>query len=306
MDHISRDTVQAIALRLVLAAVGMTSVLRSRMELASPITAVDSIADAAFLHAANSSLDIAGSSPSILIFLTRLTRAAELPAVFLNAMADVISSSCLHQLALRVGFPSKEATNISTMFLWNPLTIATCVSGSADPLKLAGVFAAATAAASGHPAASGAALAFALHLSSPHTILLVIPLIMLATRRASKGNQVKCIGVLVAGFIGFSTVLTILGGIFMSGSLIRTLLALPRICMHSIYDLLGVGHSLPGNGVLHNYDLIALAGGGGGGDVARDVFPSTLIEPWSNITPNIGLLWYLFAEIFPIFRYSHR
>lgn len=289
MDYLSRDVIQAIALRLILAAVGITRVLRSRMEVATASTGLNQIADAAFLQAAGAgSREALGPTPIILVQLARLTSAAELPAVFLNSIADVISSSSLQHIALRVGFPAQQAAEVSTMFLWNPLTIAACVSGSGDPLKNVGIFAAAAAAASGHPLASGAALAWAVHLSSPHTVLLVIPLVILALRGATKPGKMNFIASLLAGVLGGSTLLAVAGGFLASGSLARALQSLPDGILHAINELLGVGYRLPGDGVVES--SFSSAGS------------SSQAEPWSNLNPNIGLQWYLFAEVFPIFR----
>jgi hypothetical protein len=199
--------------------------------------------------------------------------------VFLGAIADAISGGALYQLALALDVSAAEAVDVATMFLWNPLTIASCVSGSADPLRLSAVFSAAALAAAATIGdkkssrfAAGACLALAFQCSSSSQILLLaIPLIMLSLKTHQKQHQKIVKTTLAAQSTGVS---------FTSGFLFAATI----LTLASNYLLSSKCFTFPSR--QNSKGSIGHVSG----------------SPWSNIEPNLGLQWYLFAQVLPPFR----
>jgi len=281
----SLDILQPVLLRVCLALVGLSSLLRSRTEVSSPPTSFDHILNSSFLRASGTDPQYLPYFPAILLPLYETTGAIILPAVVLGAIADAISGCALYNLALSLNLPTTDAADVMTMFLWNPLSIASCVSGSADPLRLCALFAAAATAATGtRLGRAGACFALALHFdSSSQLLLMAIPLIMLSLRKnfidigSSKSPNCdptttattlpRASFSFLAGFLFTFTVVTIAS----------------HHLIHKKYPTLSTLLDSSYNYISHNY----------GKEETR---------PWSNIEPNLGLQWYLFAEVLPPFR----
>ena len=293
--------VQAVAIRLVLAALGVSTVLRSRMEVAAPPTNFNHMADAAFLHSSGTNAAELSPVSGLLLEFVQLTRAAMLPAVVLGAICDVISAKAVQLLAVNTGYSLLEAQNAALMYLWNPLSIVVCVSGSADPLWLAGIFAAAAAAAAGSPAAAGAAMAWAVHFSrTPQTILLAIPMVLLALKREKSVGKSRCVGKFVASLLTAVAALRLFADVFLfRGSLITAGKALHIRLINYSCGMLGLQCCMREGSLKFGPPLVS-SGTSMAAAVAVDFGASS--PPWSTFTPNVGLQWYLFAEIFPIFR----
>jgi hypothetical protein len=278
------DVLQPVLLRVCLALVGLSSLLRSRMEVSSPPTSFDHLSDIAFLLKSDTEPASLPHFPTLLLPFHEMTGGKILPAVFLGAIADAMSGGALYHLALSLGLSSKDAVDVAMMFLWNPLTIASCVSGSADPLRLCAVFVAAAVAAGKQQRLSvaGGYLALALHFSpsssyfswfSP-TLWISIPLIMLsiqkqqntkntnANRTTSSPRTAAAAAAAAAAF---------LAGFILTAT---TLFLASNYLLYSDFTPL---------------------------DILNNKYTKES-QPWSNIEPNLGLQWYLFAEVLPPFR----
>ena len=176
---------QPVLLRVCLALSGLSSVLRSRMEVSSPPTSFDQLADTAFLLQSGTDPSSLPHFPALLLPFHKITGGGILPAVFFGAIADAISGAALYHLTLQQTQSTKNAVDVATMFLWNPLTIASCISGSTDSLRLCALFLAAACAAAGKSGLSGGCLALVLHFSTPclfslfssPVMLMAIPLV---------------------------------------------------------------------------------------------------------------------------------
>jgi len=280
----SSDILQPVLLRVCLALVGLSSLLRSRMEVSSPPTSFDHILDTSFLRASGTDPSHLPYFPAIVLPFYQSTGAKVLPAVLLGATADAISGCALYYLALSLNFSTTDAVDVMTMFFWNPLSIASCISGSVDPLRLCSIFAAAAAAAGTRLASAGACLALALHFgSSSQLLLMAIPLIMLslktnttssahATRKSPCTTHTmspatlpsKALVSFLAGFLFTSTMVTISS----------------QYLFYKKYPTLST--LLLDASPLSSRDQEA--------------------RPWSTIEPNVGLQWYLFAQVLPPFR----
>jgi len=235
--------------------------------------------------------------------------------------------------------PSRES--IGSIYLWNPLNVLATVSGSAAPFYCAALAVASWMASSGHPATSGALLALATHLKGPEAALFALPILFIALeRRTGKGprNPRVLVGAVVEVLFAFVTAFGVVvvgatlatsssSALSTSGSeealpfTTQTILfitsRLPHMAQVPLKRLLGIGESVgkegksPGQrlawlGALINDDSV----------VSRTnwlppfVEESTILRRsekivpklrWAVIQPNIGLQWYLFAEVFPQF-----
>jgi GPI transamidase subunit PIG-U len=318
-----------VLLRLALALVGLTSLLRSRMEVSAPPTSFDHISDTTFLLQSGTDPSSLPYVPAILLPFYKITGGGILPAVFLGATADAISGAALYLLARSLDLTKTDAGDVATLFLWNPLSIASCVSGSADPLRLSAVFVAAAAAAAGKSLAiAGASLALALHFSSSEfssfspMILMVIPLVSLYLKNQQK--QKKSSGInnnmsrtrhgntsatastnkktaattpfVAASFtflVGFLVTSTILGSIA------------PSYLTYT--DSPSSSRFERGAGMAWLNKIFIYFSRREDDHHQRDsaFSSSSSFPPWSNIEPNLGLQWYLFAEVLPPFRYLY-
>lgn len=279
----SFDILQPVLLRVCLSLVGLSSLLRSRMEVSSPPTSFDHIQDISFLLESGTDPSSLPYFPAILLPFYEGTGAKVLPAVLLGAFADGISGCALYYLALNLNFPTTQAVDVMTMFLWNPLSIASCVSGSTDPLRLCAIFAAAASAAAGTSLArAGACLALALHFGSTwHLLLMSIPLIMLSLRKNTKTTRSSRPS---DATHATTTTTTRAAFTFLAGLIVTS-------AMLTIASLYLIHNKSPTVSTTMNM---------------RHSCRREEAQPWSNIEPNVGLQWYLFAEVLPPFRYLYE
>ena len=294
------ETLQALAVRMSLLALGATSYFRTRMEVVSSPKGLDHVADAAFLHAAGT--HVATPASGLFVNFVGVTGASALPAVALAALADVMSASSLFHLSLHSGLSLSQASTAAHLFLWNPLTLAVCISGSLESLRLAFLFIATACAAAGRSLPAGVAFALALHLSSPQTIVLAVPIVILALQRQEKvETKWKLLrGGVVVGFIvalgAASAVLSFLSSVLLGVSVQDSLRKLPLQGVEWWCSLVGVSCNSS-----YFSSSRYFSSGGGGGLQLSDV-DDVQFSSGGSTSPNLGLQWYIFAEIFPIFR----
>jgi hypothetical protein len=297
MPLISNIT-KALALRVALAMMGVGSYMRSRMEIGSPATSLDAYAEAAFLHRAGAaSLGGFQGSPLLLLPLAQAAGGRLLPAVLLASLADAASAALLQRLAAAAGCGPAAAAAAARALLWSPLAVLTCAGGSLAPLYVMTVLAAAAAAAEGRPWAAGAALAAAAHLAGGQLALCALPLALLLWQRAGSGARSWRCAQLAAAFVGAGAALAAAGG----AALALALGGPPRRGCHmwpawlaSVPPFSGLC-AAQGAG---SWELWSELGGEGGGGAYDGPLP-----PGSSVVaPNLGLQWYLFAQVFPKFR----
>lgn len=297
---------QAVALRLVLAAIGLGPLFSSRMEVAAPGLSWESIAEAAFLHHTDSPMSPKSSLVSpISLFLTKITGGSLLASVALASAADVASAMALRLLAARG--PSSIASiadKIGLIYLWSPLAIVASISGSAAPLYVAAALTAAALATCGHPSLAGTALAAAANISGPQTALLGISIALLAAGGAPKARLRKAV-TFIASFAAVAVSLALAQGALLCKSWSAAIGILPQLAMRSVLATVGLevafisSKSAPG--------IWGMEWFSGQSSTSCSRLGSSLAtggdDRWATIEPNLGLQWYLFAEVFPQLRF---
>lgn len=297
---------EAIVIRIAFVAFDIAPWLQSRMELAAPPTSLDHYADIAFLQSTRAdipSATLATTSPLMVAF-TRATGAHLLPATSLATAADLLSTIFLYRIALGAGFPIHQARIYAIVYIWNPLSMAVAVAGSAaDAIRTAMVLAAiylsirmsthstSTSSNNDDDANSrktmrgggekhstvcilllGIALACSLHFSrSTHIILIALPLLANAVTSTTTTTTTLAgwLALFLFSFLG--TTLLLLTTRMQSMTILFSGQSLLQLPLQQFFGLHPVG----------------------------TLSPSSRLPP---LIPNIGVQWYLFAQVFPIFR----
>lgn len=292
-----------ILFRLIIPLIGMSDSLRARFEVASPSGGLDFITDASLLTQTGAFLAPGTPIAPLLIAFNRLTRASLLSAVALGTVADVITAISLRSVALRTGSSSSTATNAAVIFIWNPLSIFSTASGCADPLKLASAFSAAAAAASAHPFLAGTSMAILTHLGGvfqPQVVLLALPLVSMIMLNVQFKSGTTSWAVLTHQATGLAACTG--AWAFTTAGLATGIgngLALGNL--HAgIANLFGLTFGK----AFHEPSTTTNDASSAVGWLLPTVYNGYLgNEPWTNLSPNLGAQWYLFAELFPQFRY---
>ena len=206
----------AVLARVALAWYGWAETLAGRVELTSPVDSVLRLREGQALAALDQS-PYAGSMlhapPLVLLLLGPLTRdvPAGLPAVAPFLVADALTAIALFALAARVArasdapgdAPADTATSacasacasasasasgparpaaVAAAYLANPMTVASCVACSTAGMKHLALVASCVAAVDGEVALAGAAFAAFAYLAGPPAALLFSPVALLLAR----------------------------------------------------------------------------------------------------------------------------
>ncbi|KAM3546481.1 Phosphatidylinositol glycan anchor biosynthesis class U protein [Beauveria bassiana] len=252
----------------------LPDLLTGRVEISTPVTSFRRLQEGLFLY--NHNVDpydggVFHQPPLLLPLFSLLPDVREWPVftAILYILVDLLSASALSTIAdsgeagqtKHYTSPRRAKTTsgvfIAAAFLFNPLTIATCLGRTTSVFTTCAVLHAIAKALSGSPLSAMVALAFASYLSM-YPILLLPPLIILAYDRQSARRAIASGPTFTVACLG--TVTTILAILF------------------------GMSFALTGN----SWAFFARTYG----------IQLTL----SDLTPNVGLWWYFFIEIFDPFR----
>ncbi|KAH7078247.1 GPI transamidase subunit PIG-U [Paraphoma chrysanthemicola] len=266
----------AAAVRLLLPTVFPTlpDVLAGRVEVSTPVTGFKRLQEGVFLYTHNVSPYDGGvyhQAPLLLPLFSLLPNPSTIPLATsaLYTILDLLSASALYQIAesgqnvvTRLFSSSRKELRWSSLaiaagFLFNPLTVATCVARSTSAFSNLFILTAIAKASQGASTTFILAMAFAAYLSM-HPILLFPPLLVLlydvrATKRHSKPNVWAFTIVHTVG-LGLAIGALLSASAYMTGS----------------WDFLGATYGV------------------------------RLLLP--DLTPNVGLWWYFFIEMFDSFR----
>ncbi|KAM3508738.1 hypothetical protein MY10362_001019 [Beauveria mimosiformis] len=251
----------------------LPDLLTGRVEISTPVTSFRRLQEGLFLY--NHNVDpydggVFHQSPLLLPLFSLLPDVREWPVftAILYILVDLLSASALSSIAdsgeagQTKHYTSRRTKTtsgvfIAAAFLFNPLTIATCLGRTTSVFTTCAVLHAIAKALSGSPLSAMVALAFASYLSM-YPILLLPPLVILAYDRQSARRAIASAPTFTATCLG--TVAAILAILF------------------------GMSFALTGN----SWAFFARTYG----------IQLTL----SDLTPNVGLWWYFFIEIFDPFR----
>ena len=319
-----------LAVRLALS--GLGSDMQSRWDLASPLTgaahAREALYQAELLGGATAAA--AARSPFLRLPLlpwTLLTSVDPLRGAAAGALADALS--CLLLAALVAASARKSggggsgaapaAAAAGLLLWWSPFAALASAAGTASPLYTLALLAAACAAAQGRALAAGAALAAAA-LMSAQALAFGLPLLLLllhgpeqldASREASSGSAAQENGgersatsskplwaaaaLFVASFACGAAVL-LAGTAALLGRLYPA-----KGCSPGWAAWLACEGGASARGELHP---LQWAGGGRPPAPLPQAAWTALTHSsgLQGLTPNLGLQWYLFAEMFTKFR----
>ena len=293
----------AVFARLFLTYLGWHNVFSSRIELTSPIDSIERLKEGAALVKLGMS-PYSGSvlhTPPLVLFV--LTPVLEFASGISNAtvrsiitvlpfvIADLLTAAALFVLATRViGVSNNEGTRsgqikkamhdnartdpasihpatVSALYLMNPVSIAACVAGSTSGFGVLFFSIAAASAAQGDPILAGAAIACAAYLNGLPSVLLLVPIASLVRNGidsdAVQGKNEKTKS-------SFSSV-------------IATVVSF-TVTLFGLLFLSTVAYSDSGTTLIQWVNA---------------TYGFTLLV--TDLTPNLGIYWYLFAELFEHF-----
>lgn len=186
----------AVALRLLLASAGWRSVLESRPEVGTPLTALPRLREGAFLLNTLAQSPYAGSAfhgqPLLLPLLARAPLEEDTHYVLPFVACDTLSAALLWVTAMvllkrcalsriRMGMDYRDKgvaqylpSFLALAFLWNPLSVLACVGGSSGCIEVTAVLAALCGSALCNPVLAAVGVAWSAYLS-PHHALLMVP-----------------------------------------------------------------------------------------------------------------------------------
>ena len=209
----------AVLARVALAWYGWAETLAGRVELTSPADSVLRLREGQALAALDQSPyagSMLHAPPLVLLLLGPLTRdvPAGLPAVAPFLVADALTAIALFALAARVArasdapgdAPADDATSasasasasasgparpaaVAAAYLANPMTVASCVACSTAGMKHLALVASCVAAVDGEVALAGAAFAAFAYLAGPPAALLFSPVALLLARGGVGGEH---------------------------------------------------------------------------------------------------------------------
>jgi len=303
----------AVVTRVLLAFFGWHDVLSSRVELTSPVDSIRRLKEGTALVALRMSPyhgSVVHAPPLVLFLLAPVLDYAEgmnnasVKAIVTIApflLADLFAAAALFSLAKRFDaslvvkrkdLDTKETlvqtsnpalvqkTNPAlcvSLYLANPMTIASCVAGSSAGLGTACVVTACAAAAGGDPVIAGACCAGAAYLTGAPGVLLLYPIASLA---AGNGIAKTTLEVSAGG--------SAVGGRESSGTpnkrFLATLVSFAVTCSILV--------------------PLSTAAFSEVGTTTTQWLTGTYIFTFrvADLTPNLGIYWYMFAELFPHFR----
>ncbi|KAJ9489481.1 hypothetical protein VN97_g3775 [Penicillium thymicola] len=266
----------AFVLRLLLTCLfpSLPDLLTGRVEVSTPVNSFKRLQEGLFLYTRNVSPYDGGvfhQAPLLLPLFALLPDAKSSPlptAIFyfivdlLNAHALLTISASGQSVKSRLHSAVRkhvrwDGVSVAAWFLFNPLTIATCLARSTSVFTTSGILFAISNAVGGNSINAMLALGFASYLSL-YPALLFIPLVLLCYDRRLEGPSSPH----VASFI------------FQHAALL----------LASVAGLLGLSCLITGN----FWEFISATYG------------FHLLVP--DLTPNVGLWWYFFIEMFDSFR----
>ncbi|KAL5611760.1 hypothetical protein BROUX41_000665 [Berkeleyomyces rouxiae] len=248
--------------------------LTSRVEISTPVTSFKRLQEGLFLYNHNVSPYDGGvfhQAPLLLPLFGLLPDSQSWP-IFTHLVfivTDLLSADALQRIADSGEAGSSKlftsprrnrrwsGTLISTFYLFNPFTIATCLGRSTGLFTTCAILHAVAKAIEGAPISAMIALTFGSYLSM-YPILLVPPLLILSYDRQLASRHVQS----VAKFTATGASAFVVVGAF--------LLGISYLVSDCSWDFLGSTYGMQ----------------------------LTL----SDLTPNVGLWWYFFIEMFDPFR----
>lgn len=290
------DTVPALLLRLVLVLLDTGLLLRSRFEVASPSTGLDYIADVVALHVDGAEHPSGHVVPNIFIVLFKHVGANVFTAGTINVLADAVSAMALRWLAVELGCSEATWRAVVSAYVWSPISMISCLSGSASSVQVAGILVAAVAAAAGRPILTGLLLALAIQCTgiTSRIVSFVIPIILLTIQNSPKRGLKKHWLILCALLITFICATAVATG--------ATSIMLCSKSNSARDRSLGV---ISRNGVdeqKDKYRWLYETQSSMGTLFRLSKFLTADNLPWTKLRPNLGIQWYLFAQAFPQFR----
>ena len=318
----------AVLARVALAWYGWAETLAGRVELTSPADSVLRLREGQALAALDQS-PYAGSMlhapPLVLLLLGPLTRdvPAGLPAVAPFLVADALTAIALFALAARVArasdapgdAPADTVTSasasasasasgparpaaVAAAYLANPMTVASCVACSTAGMKHLALVASCVAAVDGEVALAGAAFAAFAYLAGPPAALLFSPVALLLARGGVGGE---------AALAGDDTDRPRDGGD--GADRPRSRRRASRDSNSRASTPIGAFHA---HLALGAWTALWFAASIAASAAAVARLGATTSE-WTratygfllraeDLTPNLGLFWYFFAEMFDEFR----
>ncbi|KAI9899015.1 hypothetical protein N3K66_005476 [Trichothecium roseum] len=266
----------AVLLRLALFSLspGLPDLLTDRVEISTPVTSFKRLQEGLFLYNHNVWPYDGGvyhQAPLLLPLFSLLPDVREWPifTALVYIVVDILSAEALTQIA-RSGEASKSAhftslragaktsgVKIAAAFLFNPLTLASCLGRSTSVITNCAILFAISKAIYGRPFTSMIALSFSAYLSM-YPILLLPPLVLLAYDDQSAKRRVQ--------------------------SAIKFAIINVGVVAGCLAALLGTSFFLTG----YSWQFLGRTYG----------IQLTL----SDLTPNVGLWWYFFIEMFDSFR----
>ncbi|KAI1196215.1 GPI transamidase component-like protein [Nemania serpens] len=265
----------AAALRLALFAFFPTlpDLLTSRVEVSTPVTSFKRLQEGLFLYNHNVSPYDGGvyhQAPLLLPLFSLLPDPSTYPlfTFLLYILVDLASADALYSIAesgeaaaSRLFTSARKDRKwsgyvVAAVFLFNPLTIATCLGRPTNVFTTCAILHAIAKAIAGKPLTSMLALSFAAYLSM-YPILLLPPLVLLAYDRQHPSNKISSL-LQFAGTVVFAVAA-------------------------SLSTLLAISYLLTGSW-----------------EFVTSTYGTQLTL--TDLTPNVGLWWYFFIEMFDSFR----
>ncbi|KGO45097.1 GPI transamidase subunit PIG-U [Penicillium expansum] len=266
----------AFVLRLLLTCLfpSLPDLLTGRVEVSTPVNSFKRLQEGLFLYTRNVSPYDGGvfhQAPLLLPLFALLpdVKSSPLPtAIFyfivdlLNAHALVTISASGQSVKSRLHSAVRkhvrwDGVSVAAWFLFNPLTIATCLARSTSVFTTSGILFAVSNAVGGNSINAMLALGFASYLSL-YPALLFIPLVLLCYDRRLEGPSPPIVGSFIVQHAA--------------------------LLLASVAGLLGLSSLITGT----FWEFISATYG------------FHLLVP--DLTPNVGLWWYFFIEMFDSFR----
>ncbi|KOS42232.1 hypothetical protein ACN38_g6890 [Penicillium nordicum] len=266
----------AFVLRLLLTCLfpSLPDLLTGRVEVSTPVNSFKRLQEGLFLYTRNVSPYDGGvfhQAPLLLPLFALLPDAKSSPlptAIFyfivdlLNAHALLTISASGQSVKSRLHSAVRkhvrwDGVSVAAWFLFNPLTIATCLARSTSVFTTSGILFAVSNAVGGNSINAMLALGFASYLSL-YPALLFIPLVLLCYDRRLEGLSPPSVGSFIVQHAA--------------------------LLLASVAGLLGLSCLITGN----FWEFVSATYG------------FHLLVP--DLTPNVGLWWYFFIEMFDSFR----
>ncbi|THW53406.1 GPI transamidase-like protein component PIG-U [Aureobasidium pullulans] len=279
-DHVLFASAASVRLSLAWAFPGLPDLLSGRVELSTPVTGFKRLQEGLFLYNHGLSPYDGGvfhQAPLLLPLFSLLPDPARYPlvTVLLYTLVDLASAYALMQIfasgqsyASRFFTSSRESKRwsssaVAAAHLFNPFVVLTCLARSTNVFGNLFILVSVLKACRGAPFGSAFALALASYMSL-HPLLLLPPLAVLCYDSSIMRNKNASKDGRSSALVPFAAKYTAVFAV-------------------AIAILFALSYALTGN-----WSFIS------------SVYASRLLLP--DLTPNVGLWWYFFIEIFDSFR----